>query len=102
MSRHMDRARLARDSTKIDDRSQPSTVAALSHHCMKMPSGAWASGCHVDLWSSDTSGMTVSMAYRSGLKQRIWPLPQASAWAGACGEVAGAVLSWAGLVTLRA
>ena len=46
---HTGRARLARDRTKIEDRSQPSTVAALSHHCMKVPSGAWASGCHVDL-----------------------------------------------------
>ena len=70
----------------MEDSSQPKTVAALSHHCMTVPSGARASGCHVDLWSSDTSGMTVSMAYRNGLKQRTWPAPQASAVA--CAGVA--------------
>jgi hypothetical protein len=54
-------------------------VAALSHHCRAAPSVARASGCHVDLWSSDRGGITVSMAYSNGLKQRTWPLPQASA-----------------------
>jgi hypothetical protein len=31
------RERRARDSTKIEESSQPSSVAALSHHCMKAP-----------------------------------------------------------------
>jgi len=59
---HVVRASRARDRTKIDDRSQPSSVAVLSHHCMKVPSLTWGSGYQADLWSSETSGMTVSIA----------------------------------------
>ena len=57
-----ERARLARDSTKIDVRSQPSTAAALSHHSMSAPSRIWTSGYQVERWSSEMSGTTVSIA----------------------------------------
>ena len=53
-------------------------VAALSHHCMRVPAGGCASGYHVVLLPSDTSWMTVSMAHRNALKHRTCPFPQAS------------------------
>jgi hypothetical protein len=45
---HVARESLARDSTKIEESSQPSSVAALSHHCMKAPSRRLGSGYQVD------------------------------------------------------
>jgi len=74
---HVLRESRARDRTKIVDSSQPSNVAALSHHCTNIRPRTWESGCQVDRWSSETSGITVSMAYRTGLKQRALPPPQA-------------------------
>src|SRR5215471_14571146 len=69
----------ASDRTKIDDSSQPSSVARLSHHNMSWPPGACGSGYQVARWSSEISGTTVSIAYSTGLKQRTWPSPHESA-----------------------
>src|SRR5262249_44649367 len=44
----------------------------------------------VERWSSETSGTTVSIAYSTGLKQRTWPPPQASARAGTGARATGA------------
>jgi hypothetical protein len=76
---HRLRASRASDTTKIDDSSQPSTVARLSHQSMSWPPGMPGSGYQVERWSREMSGITVSMAYRTGLKQRTAPSPQLSA-----------------------
>ena len=46
-ARHWLRESLARDTTKIDDRSQPSKVARLSHHRTSSPSRTSVSGYQV-------------------------------------------------------
>lgn len=57
-------------------------MARLSHHRTSSPSGTLVSGYQVDRGSSEISGMTVSTAYRMGLKQRTSPSPHEPA----CGD----------------
>jgi hypothetical protein len=48
----------ARDNTKIEESSQPSSVAALSHHCMNAPErGAAAAGLNGTLAASVDDGI---------------------------------------------
>jgi len=60
--RHVERASAASDRTKTEDSSQPRMVAMSSHHCMMTPACVDVSGYQVARWSSDTRGITVSIA----------------------------------------